>query len=306
MKDNRNKSIKTARAGSFAAKKIAWSIVFVVIAGMTVWAVVSQSRGLSFRDFIGCIRAAHPLWLGAAFASMAAYIIFEAAALLALCRAFGYKKRFRDGFIYCSADLYFSAITPSATGGQPACAYFMHADGITVTHSATIMVVFILLHTCSTVFTGLLASALAPLTITRFSALPRAFVAVGFIIQIVLLSILVLITLKEKIILRAGGALIKFFGKIKLIKDPDGKLERLGRSTGEYREKIFSLCGRPGVLVKVLIYCILNRIAPILATVFTYLALGNPANFLKAFSLQTYISIGAFCIPIPCSMGITE
>ena len=34
------------------------------------------------------------------------------------------------GVLYSAADIYFSAITPSATGGQPASALLMVGDGI--------------------------------------------------------------------------------------------------------------------------------------------------------------------------------
>ena len=182
----------------------------------------------------------------------------------------------------------------------------MHSDGITATHSATIIIAFLLMHTASTVVTGALASVAAPLTITRFSPFPRVFVVVGFIVQIALLSFLSLMSTRERVVTALGGAIISVLGKLRIIKDPASLRERLAASAREHREKMASLRAMPGVLGKVFVYSVLNRIAPILASVFTYLALGNPAYFLKAFSLQTYVSIGAFCIPIPGSMGITD
>ncbi|MFR2128888.1 MAG: hypothetical protein ACLS4M_06675 [Eubacterium ventriosum] len=47
-----------------------------------------------------------------------------------LCGTFGYKRPFRKCLVYSSSDIYFSAITPSATGGQPASAYFMMKDKV--------------------------------------------------------------------------------------------------------------------------------------------------------------------------------
>ena len=70
--------------------------------------------------FMGCQNA--PKMLG--------FILFEGFALVVLRRAFGYRRGVWSGYIYSASDIYFSAITPSATGGQPASAYFMIKDGV--------------------------------------------------------------------------------------------------------------------------------------------------------------------------------
>ena len=111
-------------------KQLAWSLVFVVIAAASVWAVASQSRGFSLAAFGEFIRGASLPWLAAAILCMLIYIYAEGVALNCICASFSCRMRRRDGFVYASADIYFSAITPSATGGQPASAYFMIQDGI--------------------------------------------------------------------------------------------------------------------------------------------------------------------------------
>ncbi|MBQ6320258.1 MAG: flippase-like domain-containing protein, partial [Lachnospiraceae bacterium] len=107
-----------------------WSIVAVVLAALSIWTVVQQTRDYSFDDFNNYISGADPLWIGIAIICMAAYILFEGLALLSILKAFGYKRSVNKGIIYSAADIYFSAITPSATGGQPASAFFMLSDGV--------------------------------------------------------------------------------------------------------------------------------------------------------------------------------
>ena len=71
-------------------------------------------------------------WEGILLASvsMLGFIYFEGEALRVLVRHMGYPAKRSHGFVYSAADVYFSAITPSASGGQPASAYFMLKDGI--------------------------------------------------------------------------------------------------------------------------------------------------------------------------------
>ena len=76
------------------------TLVFVLIAALTFWAVTSQIRDFSFSDFAGYIRNANPVWLIAAFLCMLAFILFEGVALLDIVRSFGYRKGPAQGFFW--------------------------------------------------------------------------------------------------------------------------------------------------------------------------------------------------------------
>ena len=287
--------------------KLVWSALSVLIAAATVWAVVSQNKNFSFDEFMASIGGASPWWIAAAALSMIAYISFEAVALLCILREFGRRLNPFRGLVYSSADIYFSAITPSATGGQPASAYFMHCDGISGTLAAVVLLGNLLMYSCSTVGVGIISTAIAPLTLTRFSVFSRILIIAGFSVQVALLLLIILIIKKEKIIFSLGAAIVTFLGKIRIIKDPEEKKKKIAHSMEEYREHAAFLSGKKKMMGKVLIFNMLQRIFQILVTVFTYLALGNPAHdAVKVFSLQTYTSIGAYCIPIPGSMGVTD
>ena len=292
--------------------KLVWSLLSVAIAALTIWAVMAQNKDFSLAKMAEEIGRANPWWLIAAGASMLCYIGFEAMALLCILKEFGYDMKFRKGFVYSSADIYFSAITPSATGGQPASAFFMHRDGVPTTLAAVVLLANLLMYSCSTVGVGLLSTAIAPLTITRFSTPSQILVIVGFLIQTALLVMLFLVITKEKIILTLGNGFISFLGKIKILRHPDEKKKKFAHSMDEYREHASKLKGKKRMMLKVFAFNMLQRIFQILVTVFTYVAMYNELakasdlHPIRAFSLQTYVSIGAYCIPIPGSMGVTD
>ena len=292
--------------------KLVWSLLSVGIAALTIWAVMSQNKDFSLATMMAEIREANPWWLLAAVVSMFCYISFEALALLCILKEFGYNVSFKKGFVYSSADIYFSAITPSATGGQPASAFFMHRDGIPTTLAAVVLLANLLMYSCSTVGIGLLSTAIAPLTITRFSTASQILVIVGFVIQTALLVLLFLVITKEKIILTLGNGLISFLGKIKILRNTEAKKKKFAESMDEYKEHASALKGKKKMMLKVFGFNLLQRIFQILVTVFTYVAMYDEliktSNLhpIRAFSLQAYVSIGAYCIPIPGSMGVTD
>ena len=111
-------------------KQWLYSLIFVLLIGLTVFTICSQSASFTREGFWEYVRAAHPAGLAAAALCTLLYILLEGLALLAICRALGYRRSVGQGVLYSAADIYFSAITPSATGGQPASAVLMMRSGI--------------------------------------------------------------------------------------------------------------------------------------------------------------------------------
>ena len=67
------------------------------------------------------------------------------------------------------------------------------------------------------------------------------------------------------------------------------------------------LKGRRKLLLKTLLLNLAHRASQILVTVLCFLAGGGPLHLApKLFAMQSNVVIGAYCIPIPGSMGVTD
>ena len=165
-------------------KRFLWTLLFLLIAALSVYAVGSQSKGFSPKHFMEYLHNNNPWWLAAAVLAMLAYIGFDAVMVGTLLRGFGYPKSHMKCVSYAAADLYFSAITPSATGGQPMEAFFMTKDGVPGIISTVVMLTYLLLYTLSIVIIGLVCLILFPCSFTAFGTLGRVFIAVGAAIQV--------------------------------------------------------------------------------------------------------------------------
>ena len=71
-----------------------------------------------------------------AFFCMFVFINCEAANIRLLMKTFHKKVPYRRSLSYSFAGFYFSAITPSATGGQPMQLFYMTRDGFGFAHSS--------------------------------------------------------------------------------------------------------------------------------------------------------------------------
>ncbi len=163
-------------------KKGIWAVLFLVIAAFSIWAVIAQCKDFSLENFKECVRNANPAWLAAALLCMMGFIVFEGLALQSIIKAFGYPRGWRKGFVYSSADIYFSAITPSATGGQPASGYFMMADGVPGAVVTVSLIVNLIMYTAAFLVVGAVCLVVRPKMYLGFHLPGRILIVVGYAI----------------------------------------------------------------------------------------------------------------------------
>lgn len=108
--------------------------VLLAMIGLTFFIIFSNQDGFSISSVGEFVKKIHWPFLLGAFLCMFMNIGFKGMSIGLLSRTMGYHKRPSKNYSYASADIYFSAITPSATGGQPASAYYMVKDGIDLPH----------------------------------------------------------------------------------------------------------------------------------------------------------------------------
>ncbi|MBQ7089974.1 MAG: hypothetical protein IJN82_02545, partial [Clostridia bacterium] len=58
-------------------KKLIWMILFILIAAMSIWAVVSMNEDFSFANIVVFFKTANPYWLIGAVLGTLGFIFFE-------------------------------------------------------------------------------------------------------------------------------------------------------------------------------------------------------------------------------------
>lgn len=282
--------------------------LFIVIAAISVLAVVMQSRDFSISDFVQYIKAASLPWLIAAVLSMLGFIFFEAVAILVLCRALGYKKSLRQGYIYSASDIYFSAITPSATGGQPASAYFMIKDGINGMLTTALLVANVCMYTLSIIVIGLFCLFFRFDIFMQYSLLSKILIIVGFLVQFGLLIFFYMLLKKDKLLHKICSACLKILCKLHLLKRYDEKQARLNAYMDKYRQHSRLISGHKKALFVCFIFNLLQRISQIAVTMFVYAATSGEGIFksIELWFWQGYVILGSNCVPIPGAIGVSD
>ena len=287
--------------------KILWSILFLVIAALSVWAVIQQNDNFSLQELLNSFKGENIGWLIAALVSVVLYIWLEGKSLLALNKSLGYPGKFTDGLLYSASDIYCSAITPSATGGQPASAYFMIKRGVPGTVATVSLLVNLIMYTLSIVVIGVVFLLIKPDLLISLPWHVQSLIYVGIAVQIVLVFVFFLLLWKSGVLWAIGDGFIRFFGKLHLLRKPQHKRVKLRQAIDAYRERVHQVSGQRATLIKTFIYNILQRTVLIVISGLVCLAMGGTVDdFVSICALQAFVILGASWIPIPGAMGVTD
>ena len=287
-------------------KKILWAVITFCLSVLTIYALFYNS-GLSLSELWQDIEEASPVWLVPAALCMFGFIFFEGRSLVLILRTLGYPAKKRRGFLYAAADIYFSSITPSATGGQPASAYFMHKDGISGVAVTVSLILNLTMYTLAIFTLSILSLICFPDVFMSFELPGKILILIGIAMMILMSIFFIILLKKQSILIKTANIIISILRKLHMKTSADKLHSRLDTVIENYNECVVTLAGKKKLLIKTYFLNLLQRASQILVTVFCYFAIhGNIGDGLRVFAIQTYVVMGSNFIPVPGAVGISE
>ena len=245
--------------------------------------------------------------MAAAVAAMFGYILFEGMALLCLINAFGHQRSFGRGFLYSAADIYFSAITPSATGGQPASAYLMMKDGIPGAVVTISLVANLITYTLALLTVGMAGFLIRPVIFLNFGLPGRILIILGYVVLCGLAVVFFVLIVKPRILEKICLFFISLGKKLHIVRHEEEKREKLYRAMEEYRQCAKLMADHKIVFVKVYLFNLLQRLSQITVTLLVHLAIGGSASLAAdIWFTQNFVTVGTYSVPIPGGMGVAD
>ena len=292
---------------SRSARKQIFNILFLlVLIGITLFILLTSNRELNFENIKKFILGCNPWLIAVAFVCMLLFIGFEGMSLHLISRRLGHKNKLYSSMVYSAADVYYSALTPSASGGQPASAYYMVKDGMD-TGTATFALVFNLIaYTSAILVIGAFAFILRPHMFAEFEFWIKFLVVAGFVAQTLLLAFFIACMCCHGAVLKCGNGIISFLTKIKLVKKPEKWRGKLADEVEKYRAGFEEIKKHRALFFQALILNIAQRVSQILITCFVCLAAVRSAPFRDVFVMQAFVLIGYNSVPLPGGVGAFE
>lgn len=290
-------------------KKHKWiaPVAFVLLVIVTVYVVASQSKTFTAEGFVEYVGAVEPWGLAVSVVCMLGYIAFEGMALLVLCHAMGYDSSFHRGVLYSAADIYFSAVTPSATGGQPASALLLMADEIPGAVTTVALLINLCMYNLALLGSALVGWLIWPGVLGVFDPLAHVLIGAGALLHLALVAGILLLVFSDRLFLRLVNLFLHLGQKLHLVKSAEARAERLLKIEDDYRVCSGGLMRSKGALTLALLYNLIQRVATSLVPVVIYAATGGSAPDLsRLFSIHVMAVLGSNSIPVPGAVGVAD
>ena len=289
------------------SNKIILTLVFILLVVITLLVIVNQNESFSLKGFIQYVSDASLLWIILAFICMLGFVFFEAWAIRILSEAFGYRRSMKKALVYSASDIYFSAITPSATGGQPASALFMMKDKIPGAVTTIILLINLTLYTTSIIVIGGICFITRSDIFIDLSALSKCLVLIGYGLQFVLLAVFLLLVFKEKIVMKIATIVLRLLHKIHIVRHIDKKLEHLEEVEKQYKECAKAIKQHKKSMLQAFICNLLQRLSLVCVSVCVFIGVTDSVSgAYTAFATQGYVVMGSNSVPIPGAVGAAD
>lgn len=278
--------------------------LFLLLAALTLWVIGKETDP---KQILDAVTGANKLWLLAAVAASALFLCCEGRNLTRLLRASGCQAvRIGKGLHYACVGFFFSAVTPSASGGQPMQLYSMHRDGIDLANGSLALLGELLSF-------QLVSAALA----AGGFLLQRQFLAEqlgrgqylllgGMGLNLTAAAFLLLLLLRPGAVRRLSGLIVKLISRFSRKQGQRAEVA-LGVQLAEYEGGAVQLRQSPVLIVRTLMTTLLQLTAMYGSTYLVYRAMGfGDWGFPQVMALQAVLSVSVSVLPLPGAVGVSE
>lgn len=288
------------------------ALVFIFSFGMIFFIVKDD-----FNDIVDVIKSAKWLFLVMGITFQVLQQLTEGVIIMVLSRQYRRDYTFKEGFVNNLVGLFFSFITPSATGGQFAQAYVFDKQGIKVEKSASLMIVNFIAYETSIILYSLLAiitsfsylnSLIGDVNLLGIKVNFTIIVIIGFCVNV--LSIVGILLLSYSKIANALIKLVvKILAKLKIVKDYNYRMNLIDQKVTSFRNNLSDIRHYWKRFLAVVGLTIVKLTIFYIAPFFVALALGVEVGLADIFTiiiLAACVNLVATFIPIPGSSGGAE
>lgn len=298
-------------------------VLNIVLVLLVTTITVGITIGSDAPTFIKSISTLKWEWIAAAIGCVCAAFLVRSLIYLCFARLYTRKYHLHQALAVDQIGIFYSAVTPGATGGQFMQAYTYKKQGLPISAGASIMVMSSIVYQMMLVLYGILAISVKHEVLANIPPFKIGFgdtdfyipviplIIAGFILNMTMIGILLLMSYWKKFHHFVLGPVMSFLAMIHLVKDKDTAVENLRVQVENFKIELRRLLSNIPftILISVLYFFVLSFLFAV--PFFVSKALGSDVQ-LTWDGIWTSIFMSNFhqmvtgLIPIPGSAGVSE
>ena len=280
---------------------------FVLIFGTLAIVLIIGASGQELGDALGALRSIAPRWIALCAASFAVYTLLDALIIWYFLYRQGYRITFGHSLFVAIAGMYYSNVTPGATGGQPMQVYHLHQRQVPIAIGTSALAVkYFCFHIMLMVFSTALWIAHGPFIQQQVGG-SMWILIFGYTYNAVSVLAVMLIAINKNWVRAIIRFVLKWGVKLRLCKDPAAARVKLEEGLDSFHASIMLLARHPVDFAVQMALGGLQLLSQMIVIYLLYQGFqltGHSYSQLTALALLLYVS--AAYTPLPGASGAQE
>lgn len=285
-------------------KTLLSTLFFVVVFTATVWGVFHDEN---LNQVLCYLATANDWYIIPAVAGVLSFILGESVVIYYLMKQLGTKVNFLHCTLYSFVGFFYSAITPSASGGQPMQIVAMRKDKIPMAVSTVVLAIVTITYKLVLVVIGLGVLIIRPRAVMQYLNVVGPVIYLGLALNVGFIALLLLVVFHPATVRKLGHILFSLSGRVRTYRNPEKASARLERMIEQYHGTAAFFKNNPRIIFHVFIITLVQRLCYFSVIWFTYKAFGlsgvSPCTMVLLYAM---ISVAVDMLPLPGGMGISE
>ncbi|MBQ4068963.1 MAG: flippase-like domain-containing protein [Lachnospiraceae bacterium] len=280
------------------------AIFIIVLSAVTVYMIFKDEE---MDTIFSYITLANPIYLIIGFLMMLTFVCSESVIINYLMNTFSCKVRFRTCIKYSFVGFFVSAITPSASGGQPAQLYYMKNDGIKISISSIVLMIITIVYKSVLLILGLFMFATEFSFVMQYMKGIEFILLFGIIINIFVVMFLFFVIFKQSFAKKVLVAPVVFLGRHRIIRNYCELSHNILKGIKKYESCADYLKTHKVVFLNTFVITVFQRLCLFFVTYLVYRSFGlSGTSAYQIVTLQTMIALSVDILPLPGGLGASE
>ena len=282
-----------------------WGVIIVL--GMIVLTVCIVFHNNDLNTIIQTISALDIRWLIAAFMLWFGSAVLEAIILRIFLNKQGYPIPLTYAVYVYMMGAFYSAITPSSSGGQPVQIYCLSKQKVPVgISSSAITIRFVLSQAAIVVLTLILWLCNTGLINTQLSGC-RWLIIIGWFIHLTGVVLILMATFCKNFLQRIAGKLIRLGRKLRILRNPEAATNQLNEWIDGYQRSVHAASRHPRQLCVLALLSVISLLMTMAIVICIYEAFSlHGAKWSEMLTIAYMLYLSASYNPLPGASGAQE
>ena len=289
-------------------KKKRTTLIRTLYIGATIITIVLIGLfDTSIKDLATALKELNLLWLAAGIGALLLYWLTDALLLHDITTYMYKNERLQRSLKVGIVGLYYGALTPFATGGQPMQVVYMRRYKMPVGTSTCIVCIKFVVYELS--LCAFYVAAMVFRGVYFYHNHNHVFwlTTLGFIINLLAVLFVILTISNKRIVLKIGGGMIGLLNKVKIIKKKEHALENFEKTIDDYHTAAAYISRYKLRTVGSFFISVINLGFFFSIPYLIYLAFGHTVyTLMDLITMQAFLYLAVSFFPTPGGAGVAE